>query len=240
MKKTLDITFRWLFILCLPLLLVTASFRIPANIPYMYYYLFQKYDVGVTTGFDDAALHSVASGLVRYFNSNEEYIHLTVTRDGQPFTVFNEREKVHLKDVKNLFRLDLWVLIGIAVFALSYVAFSAWRGRDSRRKLARSLVIGGGLTLSIMALLGIGILFDFDDLLLRFHLLSFSNDFWLLDPAHDYLIMLVTGGFMYDATVIVIVATIIGAVVTGGVGTAYILYQRHRDKATQVNFNNGK
>jgi integral membrane protein (TIGR01906 family) len=232
LKKILDISVRWLFILCLPLLLVTASFRIPANMPYMYYYLFQKYDVGITTGFDDATLQYIASGLVRYYNSNEEYINLTVTRDGQPFQVFNEREIVHLKDVKGLFRLDLWVFLGTAAFALSYVVFSVLRGQENRRRLARALVISSGLTLGLMIILGIGILLDFDELLLRFHLLSFANDFWLLDPTHDYLIMLVTGGFMYDATLIVAGATAIGAAVLGGAGTCYLLYQRHRDKST--------
>lgn len=228
--KIIDIIFRWLFILCLPLLLVTASLRIPANVPYMYYYFFQKYEVGTTTGFDNTTLKSIASGLVRYFNSNEEYINLTVTRDGQPFQVFNEREIIHLKDVKGLFQLDLWVFLGTAAFALFYVVFNLWRGQESRRKLARALVIGGGLTLGIMIILGIGILLDFDELLLRFHLLSFANDFWLLDPAHDYLIMLVTGGFMYDATLTVAGATVTGAVVLGGLGTGYLLYRRRNGK----------
>jgi integral membrane protein (TIGR01906 family) len=232
--KIIDIVFRWLFILSLPLLLVTASLRIPASVPYMYYYFFQKYEVGTTTGFDDTTLRSIASGLVRYFNSNEEYIDLTVTRDGQPIQVFNEREITHLKDVKGLFRLDLWVFLGTAAFALFYVVYSIWRRQQGQRKLARALVIGSGLTLGLMIILGIGILLDFDELLMRFHLLSFTNDFWLLDPAHDYLIMLVTGGFMYDATLTVAGATISWAVVMGGVGTGYLVYQRYRDRSTRV------
>ncbi len=230
LKKIFSLTFRWLFILCLPFLLITASFRIPANMPYMYCYLFQKYDVGLTTGFDNTTLHYIASELVGYFNSNQEYIDLTVIRDGQPFSVFNEREIVHLKDVKGLFRLDLWVLLGTAVFTLSYAVFSILQGTENRRRLAWALVIGSSVTLGLMVLLGIGILFNFDELLLRFHLLSFTNDFWLLDPTHDYLIMLVTGGFMFDATVIVALTTAVGAVVLGGVGTGYLLYHRNKGK----------
>jgi integral membrane protein (TIGR01906 family) len=232
--KIVNTVMRWLFILCLPLLLVTASLRIPARIPYIYTYLFHKYEVGITTGFDEAALRSVATGLVRYFNSGEEYIHFTLTHDGQPFQVFNEREMIHLKDVKALFRLDLWVFLGTSAFTLLYVILSILRGRDSRRGLARAIVVGAGLTVGLMAALGAGMLLDFDQLLFRFHLLSFANDFWLLDPSRDYLIMLVTRGFMFDATLIVAGATAAGSVVLAGAGGAYLLRTRRRDRPMTV------
>ena len=44
---------------------------------------------------------------------------------------------------------------------------------------------------------------DFEAFFTRFHLLSFANDFWLLDPATDYLIMLFPGGFWQDAMIFV-------------------------------------
>ena len=46
----LYIILRWLFILCLPWLIVTTALRIPASCPYLYEYLFQKYNVDETTG----------------------------------------------------------------------------------------------------------------------------------------------------------------------------------------------
>jgi integral membrane protein (TIGR01906 family) len=222
--KILEPILRWIFILCIPLLLVTASLRIPANCPFMYEYLFNKYQVGTTTGLDKPALKATARGLVAYFNSSEEYINQVVQKDGQPFTLFNEREIEHLKDVKGLFRLDLWVLLGTAAFVLFYACWSVVHGESNRRRLARSAFIGAGLTIGLMIVLGIGMLFDFDDLLWRFHLLSFSNNFWLLDPNKDYLIMLVTGGFMYDASFIIAGATAIGALVIGAIGGVYCFY----------------
>ncbi len=228
--KILKIILRWLFILCLPWLIVTAALRIPATCPYFYEYLFHKYDVGATTGLDDTALKDTARGLVRYFNSGEEDIDLVVQKDGLPFTLFNEREIIHLKDVKGLFLLDLWVSLGTLAYCLGYSIWSFTHGLAGRKKIAHSLVIGGGISLGLLLLLGIGMLFDFDALLLRFHLLSFSNDFWLLDPAKDYLIMLVTGGFMYDASFIVAGAAAAGAVIAGGFGGAYLWYQYRREK----------
>jgi integral membrane protein (TIGR01906 family) len=228
--KIFETVFRWVFILCLPLLLLTAAFRIPASSAFFYDYLFNKYQVGTTTGLDKAALKATAQGLVDYFNSDQEYIDLTVTKDGQPFKLFNEREITHLKDVKGLFRFDLTVLLATGVFALAYAVFNVLRNREARRRLARAALIGGGLTLALMAAMGIGMLFNFDSLLLEFHLLSFSNDFWQLDPTRDYLIMLITHGFMYDGAFTVAGATALGALLVGGAGGGYLLYSRHQER----------
>jgi len=103
--------------------------------------------------------------------------------------------------------------------------------RRKRRPLAWSVVAGSSLTLGLMIALGIGMLFDFDQLLLRFHLLSFANDFWQLDPAHDYLIMLVTRGFMYDSSFICFGAAALGAVVLGAAAGVYLFVTRRRSPA---------
>lgn len=221
---------RVLFILCLPLLLITAGLAIPTVSANFYLTGFNRYDAGATTGLDQTALKAVAKGLVGYFNSSEEYINLTVIKDGQPFQVFNEREQVHLKDVKGLFRLDRTVLLGTGLYVIAYAVVSLFRRR--RRPLAWSVVAGSSLTLGLMIALGIGMLFDFDQLLLQFHLLSFANDFWQLDPAHDYLVMLVTRGFMYDSAFICFGAAAGGAVVLGAAAGVYLFVTRRRSPAS--------
>ncbi len=217
---------RVLFILCLPMVLLTAGLAIPTVSTSFYVSGFNRYDAGATTGLDQTAIKAVAKGLVSYFNSNEEYISLTVIKDGQPFQVFNEREMVHLKDVKDLFRLDRTVLLGTGLFVIAYAAVILFRRR--RRSLAWSVVAGSSVTLGLMIALGVGMLFDFDQLLLQFHLLSFANDFWQLDPAHDYLIMLVTRGFMYDSSFICFGAAAFGALLLGSAAGVYLFVTRRR------------
>ena len=208
---------KWLFILCLPLLLLSASIGGAANCSALYRYGFDKYEVGQTTGLSEAELDKAARGLIGYFNSGEEAINLTVVKDGQPFTLFNEREIVHLKDVKTLFWLDYWIFLGTLIYALAYAGFSIWR--KEWRRLAHGLVWGSGLTLGLMLLLGFSVMLNFDQFFLQFHLLSFTNELWQLDPSKDYLIMLFPRGFWYDATVFIAIATAVGAVVMGGVGS---------------------
>ncbi len=208
---------RWLFILCLPVLLATASVTAAANCPALYQYGFAKYDVGQTTGLAPSELDKAANGLIAYFNSGEEFIDLTVEKDGQPFTLFNEREVAHLKDVKGLFRLVWWLLWGMLAYALAFAAACLFWWRQ-RKILGWGLVGGGGLTLLLMIVLGIAALIDFDGLFLQFHLLSFANDLWLLNPATDYLIMLFPQGFWFDAALYCVLGAAGGAIILGGVG----------------------
>ena len=162
---------KWLFILCLPLLLTTATVSGAANSLWLYRYGFEKYDISQTTGLAQSELDKAAKGLIDYFNSGDETINITVMKDGKPFTLFNEREVAHLRDVKGLFRLVYRVLLGTLIYALVYVGVSLFLWRD-RRRLARGLVGGGGLTLVLMVALGLGSLFDFDWLFLQFHLIE--------------------------------------------------------------------
>jgi integral membrane protein (TIGR01906 family) len=183
----------------------------------LYQYGFNKYDISRVTGLEPAELEKAADGLIHYFNSNEEYISLTVEKNGKAFTLFNEREVAHLKDVKGLFRLVYKVLLGTGIYALIYIGVALFWWRDKRR-LGWGLVGGGGLTLVLMAALGIMIALDFDQFFLQFHLLSFANDFWMLNPATDYLLMLFPQGFWFDATLFCAIGTAVEALILGGVG----------------------
>ena len=221
--KILSIAAKWLFILCLPVLLLTASIGWAVNSLWLYQYGFEKYNISQTTGLAEAELEKAARGLISYFNSGEEDISLTVVKDDQPFELFNQREVIHLKDVKGLIWLDYWVLLGSLVYALTYTGVSLfWRKRRYWRRLAWGVVGGGGITLALMLALGLGTLLGFDQLFLQFHLISFTNEFWQLDPAKDYLIMLFPQGFWYEATLFCALATVVGAVVLGGVAGVYL------------------
>ncbi len=213
----LKTTAQWLFILCLPVLLLTASVSIAANSPRLYTYGFEKYDVSQVTGLAPAELDKAARGLIAYFNSGDEFIDLTLEKDGKPFKLFNEREVSHLKDVKGLFRLVYLILLGTGVYALAFICMALFWWRD-RRRLGQGLFFGGSLTLLLMLALGLVIALDFDNFFLQFHLFSFANDFWMLDPARDYLIMLFPQGFWFDAALYCAIATAAGAIILGGVG----------------------
>ena len=233
--RILIIVAKWLFILCLPVMLLTASISLAINSQWLYEYGFNKYNVSQTTGLDDIELKKVASGLIGYFNSAEETIELTVVKDGEPFTLFNQREVTHLRDVKGLFWLDYWVLLGTGIYVLLYTLVSlCWLTKEYWRRLAISTVIGSGLTLGLMLFLGLAAILDFDSFFWQLHIISFANDFWLLDPAKDYLIMLFPRGFWYDVILFCTFVTVGLVAIVGGAAGGYLLYRRTKGRRESI------
>ena len=214
--KILATIAKWLFILTLPALIVTATIRIEFGSLWLYQNGFEKYNVSQTTGLSETELEKAARGLINYyFHSDEEYINLTVLKDGEPFELFNEREVGHLKDVKALVQLNSRLLMGTAIYIGIYAGMCLfWRRKKYWRSLAQGTAIGSTITLSMIVALGVGSMVgSFDRLFLQFHFLAFTNELWMLDPTKDYLIMLFPEGFWFDA------AMLFGQITTGTAGT---------------------
>jgi integral membrane protein (TIGR01906 family) len=191
----------WGLVPVVPLLITGGVIAFAVNFQPLYEYGFNRYDVGQTTGLADAELSKAASGLIDYFNSDEELIDVTVEKDGRPFRLFNDREITHLKDVKALIRLDYTVFLVSLVYAAVIAGIMLYRRKP--RRLAAPLFWGGVLALVIVLARAALAIADFSTFWVNFHLISFVNDFWLLDPRTDYLIMLFPEGFWRDAMIFV-------------------------------------
>ncbi len=213
---------RWLFIISVPVLLLTASIAVAVNSAWFYKYGFEKYHISQVTGLSQDELNKVADGLISYWNSSQEDIRLTVVKDGRQFELFNEREVAHLRDVKKLWWLDYEVCFGSLVYFLLYISVSLFRkGRSAG--FAREIIGGSFMTLGLILAMGLGTLLDFENLFYKLHLIAFSNDFWQLDPARDYLLMLVPEGFWFDAALLIVLfMVLLGSVLLGGGAWLYL------------------
>jgi len=232
--RALGIVGKVLFMVCLSILVVTATIAFEFNSLWLYKNGFQKYNISQTTGLAEAELDKAARGLISYLNSDEEYISLTVIKDGRPFELFNQREVAHLKDVKGLIRLDYRLLLGTAIYVGVYAGICLWwRRRRYWRRLAWGVVGGSSIALGMMLALGIGsTVLDFGQLFTQFHLFAFTNELWMLDPTRDYLIMLFPEGFWYD--IAMLFAKIITLGIAGtlcGVAGRYLWRTRRRAKS---------
>jgi len=197
-----------LFVLALPMLLITTDLRFAVNEISLYEYGFNKYEVSADTGLEKHDLREVARELIAYFNSDEEFVEISL---------FRQREVEHLKDVQSLIHLDYRLQLASLAYIIAYIVIGfALLRRAFWRDLARRLVWGSGVTIALIAVLGIGALIGFERVFLWFHLASFSNDLWQLSP-DDYLIRLFPQGFFRDATLFIAGAIILEALVIGGV-----------------------
>jgi integral membrane protein (TIGR01906 family) len=224
---------QWLFVLCLPALIISISIAWAVNSNQFYTYRFEKYGVkqslaeaGLTL--NDSQFKDIASGFIRYFNSSEELIHLTVMQGNKSVEVFNREEILHFKDVKGLFRLDYYVLAGTFIYGLIFSLVCLFRQQGKHRmRLFRNIVMGSALTLGLMLLLGIGMMLDFDTLFYQFHLISFSNEFW---SAAGNMLLLFPEGFWVDAAIYCVVFTIVLALVMGGIAGSFLIFERRKTR----------
>jgi integral membrane protein (TIGR01906 family) len=101
----------------------------------------------------------------------------------QGLELFNTKEVIHMLDVANLLqKVFFWMLFSAILLLL---------GIKSSSPLSYLLCKKIGLyTLGSLILSGLLLFLFFSPLFHFFHLFSFSNDFWLLDPRTDFLIRL--------------------------------------------------
>ncbi len=203
-----------LFVALAPVFLIAFNVRWVINFPPLYSYGFDRYDIARYTGIELDELTSAGKQIRDYFNNDADLIEIRIVVAGvRVMNLYNEREVLHMRDVKSLVR-GVYRVSEISGLFLGLViagGFWVWR-REFWPKLNRLLRWGGGVTLGLVALVGLGSLVGFDRLFLAFHLISFSNDLWQLDPRRDYLIAMFPQGFFFDATMLIALAVILEAV----------------------------
>lgn len=220
---------RWLFIACLPVLALSASIALTVNSSWLYMAGFEKQNVQQNLAenglnLDDSQLQEIATGFIRYFNSNQEYIHLTVLQNSQSVELFNQEEIQHFSDVKKLFWLDYWMLLGTFSYCLAGALLGIfWQRGRYKIQLARSTVIGSSVTLGVMLLAGIGIKLDFGDLWHGFHLIAFTNQLW---SAEGNMLLLLPGGFWSDIVMDVALFTAGLALLMGAAAGTYLIFEK--------------
>ena len=120
-------------------------------------------------------------------------------KTGEKFELFNEKEKLHMIDVKVLYQralivtVILWVLT-IIISAYLFInrkkaAFVGFTYYINRVSIVISAIV--------LLLLFIAIT-NFDFFWTNFHHLVFSNDLWLLNPLTDRLITIVYAEIFFD------------------------------------------
>ena len=220
----------WLFIICFPVLLLTSTVRLEVNCTRIYEYGFDKYYVSQVTGIDKAQLSEIAKKLVDYFKSKVETPQIKIVKGGEEFELFHDYELIHLQDVKGLLRIDYKVQTASLAYIIVYtLLFLLWR-KGRWQDLAKGITRGCILTLGFIAVLGIASIFGFEWLFIQFHLISFSNPYWMLDPSKDYLIMLFPEGFWQDVALLGGVTIAAEAFLLGGIAWAvpFVCQRRKR------------
>ena len=187
---------------------------------------YRKNDTVSYTGMSAEDNLRATDTLLDYLQDKRQDIVCTAEVSGTEREVFNERETLHMVDVKALYQNAIRVRNGCVITAAILLVLSVLIGKKSFFSVLRSGWKNGiRLTGAVILFIAIWALADFNQFWTNFHLLFFDNDLWLLDPNTSIMINLFPGSFFFDL-VTRIIAWVVGIhVVISGIlfGTRKVL-----------------
>ena len=138
----------------------------------------------------------VTEHMMNYLIGKEEKLSVVTTVEGKEQDFFNERDRLHMRDVRNLF------LGGIKVGGVCLIVAAAilTMFRKAGKRLEETVFAGHirshlSVWLVIGVLLGIAFSIDFTTCFTIFHKLFFTNNLWIFNPETDYMIRMLPEGF---------------------------------------------
>ena len=162
---------------------------------------YQKYEVTKDLDMPIDRVMYVTEHMMNYLIGKEEKLSVITRIGNEEKDFFNERDRMHMKDVKNLFlggiRAGVICLI-LAVLILGWMK----KGEPYWRQLFfRAYTMALGVWAALGMILGIAFYTDFTTCFTIFHELIFTNNLWMFDPTTDYMIRMLPEGFFSDMVV---------------------------------------
>lgn len=199
-----------LFNVALFLAILLSNALIIINTDSFYEFEFNKNNTSLKTGINHSDLFIVVDNIQDFFNEkSNEKIHMTTYINGIEKNLFNSKEIRHMIDVKNLilnikfFNYLLWTTV--IVILLIKISLSKDKILNTFRVIAKSYFIYS-VSILISALILLALSFRW--IFYFFHIISFNNNLWILDPRTDYLIKIFEEVFFMDAAILIGILTL--------------------------------
>ena len=200
-----------IFAACLPIFIIAINVGYITHSDWLYTYNWWRNGIPDRTGLPIHELDSAADQIKEYFLNDAERLDVrvnTLPRHHQPIrrarnTPHDRREGPHADRIRR-FHLDRHHPCPYRRIRFSDLAANS-SGPLLSRWLRWCALIWG---IAIAAIITIAII-DFTWIFTQFHLLSFANDLWQLDPYRHYLLLLFPERFFLEATLFIALLTII-------------------------------
>ena len=201
-----------ILLLILGLLLTSFQLAIYGDADYGFYEReYKSYGVAKILNMTDSDVMKVTEYMMAYLIGKEEELTIDVMVDGEYQDFFNEQDRLHMADVRNLFlgglKLRNFCIIASVLLLILIALGKFWSdkklGVDRFFLSMGSLYFWGHLrALFIIAffaiIIAVACALDFDSSFRLFHKLFFTNDLWIFDPTTDYMINMLPEGFFFD------------------------------------------
>lgn len=162
---------------------------------------YEKYDVlsELDMSMDDVMY--VTEEMMAYLRGEREELSVITEVEGVQQDFFNEQDRFHMGEVRDLFLGGLKIRLVSMIAAFACFLFLFFSRAPVVRILCRTyqIVLGAAAVLSLALAAACAI--DFNAVFVRFHYIFFDNDQWLFDPAVDYMIRMLPEGLFFDMVV---------------------------------------
>lgn len=232
MKQTQKISAVIMMFLLIGVLLLTSfQVAIYGDSQYRFYEReYKKYQVADSLNMTMDNIMDVTDQMMAYLIGNKAELSVITDVDGETQDFFNEQDRFHMGEVKNLFLGGLKIRNIMLVAVLLILILLAARKADMIKLLPRAYFVTLGITGVITIVLGGLFASDFDKYFRIFHEIFFDNDQWMFDPATDYMIRMLPEGFFYDF-VFRIGGFFVGSLAVFGVVSAVCIFmEKHKKK----------
>lgn len=183
--------------LIIVLLITAAEGAIYLDFDY-YQKEYEKYEVLDDLDMKMEDVMDVTHKMMAYLRGEKEELVVNTYVDGREQDFFNEQDRFHMEEVRNIFCNALtirWIALGIFLvsFVLLLIIKANWR----------KLITGWFMGLTTFFAVAAGVLAylitrNFSQCFVIFHEIFFDNDLWIFNPETDYMIRMLPEGLFAD------------------------------------------
>lgn len=188
-----------MFLWIIVMLLTSFQIGIYGDPEYKFYEeRYEKYQVTEELHMELSDVMEVTDYMMDYLIGREDELTFVTDVDGREQDFFNEQDRLHMADVKNLFLGGLKLRNLFLVLVVLICGGLVFAKCDMRRTLGRAYAIAFGVFAGLGIFLAVAFSIDFTSCFRIFHEIFFTNDLWMFDPAEDYMIRMLPEGFFSD------------------------------------------
>lgn len=188
-----------MFLVIIVVLLTSFQVAIYGDSKYEFYREeYEKYRVTGDLNMETSDVMEVTDYMMAYLIGEEDELSIVTDVDGRQQDFFNEQDRLHMADVRNLFLGGLKLRTVLLVVAVILYVVMVVLKMDWKHIIPKAYSWALGVFLVVIVFLGIAFSIDFTRCFTLFHQMFFSNDLWLFDPATDYMIRMLPEGFFSD------------------------------------------
>ena len=223
MKQTQKISAVIMMFLLIGVLLLTSfQVAIYGDSQYRFYEReYKKYQVADSLNMTMDNIMDVTDQMMAYLIGNKAELSVITDVDGEIQDFFNEQDRLHLADVRNLFLGGLKLRNYAVILATILMIVLRAKKADFRSLVPLGYLQALFVYLILAAILGVAMSIDFTSCFTLFHKLFFTNNLWIFDPETDYMIRMLPEGFFSDMVIRVGVIFIVLLAVPGVAAVVY-------------------